>query len=495
MSDMILDRLGLGERRELKQTIYGTLAKLTGDGDETLAPPMPSDEVDMILSGGVPVENQFDAKALQNRDRSRQAYVMQMHKIAANPDYDRISISKTPGTGAPMVFSRNVHIAPANSGRQETITMSDGKGGSLKVPSVYAIVEAKDVLSSHDAAGNKSEGYGGSNGIMDLNNGRAAALKHAYKQGSAEDYRKALIADEANHGISRAAIENMSEPVLVRVFAESSISHLDDPGAASNVSAGAVLSASEQAETDAKKLDDAALMQYQGRDVNSSGNRDFVRAFIRAMGGSDAAGDMQTADGMISADGIKRIEGALVAKAYGDNAILSDLMESPDSELKSLGGVLKDIAGRWAVMASAAKDGAISNGMDITPQLNEAIALIRKARQQGKRISELVNQNDMFSGQTNPVTESLLRLMFRGDDMSRVRSADKITKALHGFLDQAMNTVDGADMFGHKPDPMELIAQQKGNLEADEKAGKAQKGLFDSVDIAEYFGHWSMVFD
>lgn len=493
MPNMILDRLGLGERRELKQTIYGALAKLTGDGDETLAPPMPSDEIDMILSGEIPVDKQFDAKALQNRDRSRQAYVMQMQKIAANPDYDRISISKTPDTGAPMVFTRGVHIAPANSGRQETITMSDGKSGSLKVPSVYAIVEAKELLASHDAGGNKAEGYGGAKGIMALNNGRTAALKQAYKQGTAEGYRKALIADEANHGISRTAIENMSEPVLVRVFSESAISHLADPGAASNVSAGAALSASEQAETDAKKLDDAALMQYQGGDVNSAGNRDFVRAFIRAMGGSDAVGDMQTADGMISADGMKRIEGALVAKAYGDNAILNDLTESPDSELKSLGNVLKDVAGRWAVMASAAKDGAISKGMDITPQLNEAITLIRKARQQGKRISELVNQNDMFSGQTNPVTEALLRLMFRGDDMSRVRSADKIMKALHGFLDQAMSTTDGADMFGHKPDPMELIAQQKGNLEADEQAGKAQKGLFDSV--AEYFDGWCIVFD
>lgn len=341
MPDMILDRLGLGERRELKQTIYGALAKLTGDGDETLAPPMPSDEIDMILSGEIPVDKQFDAKALQNRDRSRQAYVMQMQKIAANPDYDRISISKTPDTGAPMVFTRGVHIAPANSGRQETITMSDGKSGSLKVPSVYAIVEAKELLASHDAGGNKAEGYGGAKGIMALNNGRTAALKQAYKQDTAEGYRKALIADEANHGISRTAIENMNEPVLVRVFSESAISHLADHGAASNVSAGAALSASEQAETDAKKLDDAALMQYQGGDVNSAGNRDFVRAFIRAMGGSDAVG--------------------------------------------------------------------------------------------------------------------------------------------------------GADMFGHKPDPMELIAQQKGNLEADEQAGKAQNGLFDSV--AEYFEQCAAVFD
>ena len=63
---------------------------------------------------------------------------------------------------------------------------------------------------------------------MALNNGRTAALKQAYKQDTAEGYRKALIADEANHGISRTAIENMNEPVLVRVFSSPPIADTEE---------------------------------------------------------------------------------------------------------------------------------------------------------------------------------------------------------------------------------------------------------------------------
>lgn len=491
--EVVLDRVSGMEKIELLDQLDRIVAIINDDesGDSSATANVGGD-IDSMLRGTSQPEQQFDAKALQNRDRSRQSYVMQMQKIASNPDYDRASTSKTPDTGAPMVFVRNKQIPSSTSGKSEVVTMSDGKGGTVKIKAVYAVVEAEDLTASHDASGGKVDAYGGDTGIMALNNGRTAALKQAYKQESAGEYRNALVSDKS-HGISAAVIEKMHHPVLVRVFSESALIGIDDPGAASNTSAGAALSASEQAETDAKKLDDAALMQYQGGDVNSAGNRDFVRAFVRSMGGSDAVGDMQTADGMISADGVKRIEGALVAKAYGDNAILNDLTESPDSDLKSLGVVLKDVAGRWAVMKSGAKDGAINRDMDITPQLNEAIAMIRKARQQGNRISELVNQNDMFSGQTNPVTEALLRLMFRGDDMARIRSADKIKKAIHGFIDKAMSTTDGADMFGFKATPMDLIKQQQNDIQNEENAGKAQKGLFDSV--AEYFEQCAAVFD
>lgn len=502
--------LALAERRRLTGVLLDAWRQLSGEDLQSKADGaglvfFNEDELRAkararILEGEPNPDQQFDAKALQNRDRSRHAYIAQMQKIAANPDYDRISTSKTADTGAPMVFVRGTAIPKAQSGKPETITMADGKGGTVKIPALYAVVEAAQLIASHDAQGNKVEAYGGASGIMALNNGRTAGIKQAWAQGTASGYRDALLADEGNykqalmadengHGVSAEVIESMQQPVLVRVFPESALQGIEDPGAASNVSAGAQLSASEQAQTDAKKLDEAVLMQYQGGDINSAGNRDFVRGFVQAMGGADAVGDMQTSDGLVSAAGIRRIEGALVARAYGDNATLTDLTESPDSELKSLGNVLKDVAGRWAVMAEAAKHGNIAPEMDITPHLNEAVALVRKARQQGVRVAELVNQNDMFSGQTNPVTEALVRLMFKGEDMNRVRSADKIKQALHGFLDKAMQTQAGADMFGYKPDPLALVAQQKGNLEAEESAAKAQKGLFDSV--ADYFSGWA----
>ena len=492
INSFTLDGVPLMERRSLTGIIFNALARLTEDDSQK--PDEPNRARREILSGESSPENQFDAKSLQNRDRSRQAYIMQMGKIAANPDYDRISISKTPGDGAPMVFARGVNIPEGDTGKSETITMSDGNGGTIKVPAIYAVVEAQELIASHDAGGNKVESYGGSRGIMALNNGRTAGIKQAYDKGNADAYWQALMDDEQGHGIDPVKISKMHQPVLVRVFAESSITNIADPGAASNAKTGAELSPAEQAQTDAKKLDESALVQYQGGNIQSAANRDFVRSFVAAMGGSDATGDMQAHDGTITSRGIQRIEGALVAKAYGDDATLADLTESPDSDLKSLGDVLKDVAGRWAVMKQAAQDGRIAAAMDITPYLNEAVAMVRKARQQGVKISELVKQNDMFSGETRPVTESLIRLMFRGDDMGRVRSADKIRSALHGFLDRAMETTEGADMFGFRAEPLALLDQQKTNLEAEESAAKAQRGIFDSA-IADYFNGESVTFD
>lgn len=482
-----LDGLPLSERRKLTNTILTAYQRLTSDSGESIDF-SPDADVKELLSGDTEPNQRFDARALQNRDRSRDSYVLQMQKIAANPDYDRLSTSKSPSFGAPMVFSRGVAIPAKQSGRKEVITMSDGKGGTVKIPAVYAVVEAASLLASHDASGNKVDAYGGEQGLMALNNGRTAALKLAYKKSTADGYsaamyQEALKQDADSHGVDVSVIESMKEPVLVRVFAEASLQGINDPGAASNEKVGAELSDSERAKTDASKLTSSVLMLHNGGDINSLANRDFVKSYINAVGGADAVGDMQTADGGLSASGVRRIESALVARAYGDDATLNDLTESPDSELKSLGDTLKQVAGRWSVMKEAAQGGLIASSMDITTQLNEAIALIRKSRREGSSIAELVGQNSLFTGQLNPVTEALLRMFYRGGDMNRIRSAEKIKAALNGYLEKAMQSTAGADMFGHVANPIAEIDQQKNLLESDELAAKSQRSMFDSADF------------
>jgi len=474
----ILDGMMLTERRAIKEVIRSNIAKLMGDSDQG--------EVSALLSGSKG-GNGLDAKALQNRDRSRASYLSQMKKIADNPDYDRVSTSKTPDTGAPMVFVRGVVIPKTQTGKKETITMADGKGGTVKIPAIYAVIEAKKIIASHTSSGDTVKEYGGKTGIMALNNGRSAALKKAYSQGTASGYRDALLENTQEHGVSLKAIEGLKEPVLVRVFSESSLDGVKDAGAASNVSAGASLSSTEQAESDSKKINNETLSKYAGGDINAAQNREFVSSFIDSLGGIDANGDMLTAEGFVSASGINRIEAAMVSKAFGDSATLADLSESPDSDLKSLGNALKDISGRWAVMVDMAKSGAISRSMDVTKQLNEAVAIVRKSRQTNTKVSDLVAQDDIFSGSTDPVAKSLINLMYRDGGSGRIRSAANIQKALHAFIDQAMATTDGADMFGYEADPKELMEQQKAALEAEEVT--PQTSLFDS--IAGLFNSWS----
>ena len=472
--------ISFSEQRKAKKTISDAMKKLcigsdVGNGID--------EETTRILSGDGGTG--FDAKALQNRDRSRASYVAQMTKIAKNPDYDMISTSKTPETGAPMVFSRNTAIPPAQAGKKETITMADGKGGKEKITSVYAVIEADELQASHNADGTKNDAYGSNSGIMALNNGRSAGIKQAYKQGNADEYKAKLIKDKS-HGISPKKISEMRNPVLVRVFSESDVSHIENIGTASNVSMGAELSASEQANSDASRLSDASVSSYKGGDIASLANRDFVRGFISDMGGTEAVGAMISKDGSVTAQGIKRIESALVAKAYNDDNILTDITESTDSELRSLGDALKDVAGRWSVMRSYAKDGAIAKNMDITNNLTEALQLVMKSRREGIKIAELLKQIDAFSGNVSPITESLVKLMFSGENMSRIRSSEVIKKALHGFIDQAMNSSEGADMFGDEASPEPLIAQQQDDLEKADAMKKSQTSMFDSV-VSNYF--------
>jgi len=464
-------------RLELKATIRGLVEKLTGS--------YKIDESILSGSGG----SQFDAKLLQNRDRSRDGYVLQMKKIADNPDYDRVSTSKTPDTGAPMVFVRNSNIPTSNAGKPETITMSDGKGGTIKVPSVYAVVEANSTMASHNSDGSKNKKYGGETGIMALNNGRTAALKKAYNQGTAEEYKKALKSD-SSHGISSKAIDSMKNPMLVRVFSESAIAHLEDPGTASNVSAGATLAASEQAESDARRIDTNILSLYQDGDIDSAANRDFVRAFMKSVGDSE---EMATKDGSLSSSGASRINGALIAKAYKDTDILTDLTENTNDELKSIGKVLTEVAGKWSLMAEAANDGYIDSSMDITTSLTTAITLIRKARQSKKSMFDLVSQSDLLDGAVDPVTKALLNLIYKGVNYDRVRSAAVIKKALLLFIDRAMATSPGAELFGETVKPEEMLTAENKAIEEGEKDKQAQGALFDS--IAEHFKSFIPVFD
>ena len=83
-------------------------------------------------------------------------------------------------------------------------------------------------------------------------------------------------------------------------------------------------------------------------------------------------------------------------------------------------------------------------------------------------------------------------MFYRGNDMNRIRSADKIKTALNGYLEKAMQSTAGADMFGHVASPIDEIQQQKTLLESDELAAKSQRALFDS---AEFFNDCATQFN
>lgn len=482
--------LNLEEKRALKKSIFLSLEKLgLGDGHEDAEKVNDKAEAEAIERDNIlnnvapPPSGGIDSGSLQNRDRSRQASVLQMKAIAANPDYGIASISRTAESGAPMVFLRSTKIPSQQAGKSEIITMSDGKGGKKKVKTVYAVVEASSVVASHDIDGNKAEKYGTGTGIMALNNGRSIALSHAYKQGSADGYREELENDFTGHGIAIAAIQKLKEPVLVRIFNEEDLSDISDAGAASNTTGTIALSASEQAKTDAGRISGHTLTSFKGGSINSQENAEFVRAFIDDLGaGADVAG-MLKKDGRLSSDGVKRIESAMVSRALGNESIVTDLSENEDTELKSLGSAIKSIGAPWSYLRMLADKKQINPAMDITDNLNEALTLVMKSRRENVSVTELMNQEDIFSGSVSPITQQIIKIIFKNDGLGRARSEASIKRAIIGFIGDAKNTLNQVDLLGNQVDALSILAKQ-GELLAKEEAATSN-GLLDSATLTK----------
>ncbi len=393
----------------------------------------------------------------QNRDRTRSASVLQMQKIAQNPDYLRAGPSRSPDTGAPMVFAQgdDTSLFPSfTRGREDVAVMSDGQ----RVPFQYAVVDASLLQPSNFADGtpnplfnNETPGL-----VKALSNARSAGLRAAWAQGTASGYAADFEADTEQHGISVEAIRSTSNPVLVRLYSQSS----NTPGmAARSQGQGLGMSPGELARQDAPLIDGGLLAVWQGGDVADARNLDFVRGFVgRLQGtGQDLAG-MMTQSGTLSPDGRKRIQAALAQSAYGDSDLIAEMFDSTDTDIKAIGEALKLAAPEWADMRDSARTGAIDPAADITPALLDAVAMVRRARQQRQSLSDLARQTDITTGQTpDPMVLGALRLLYGGEYLTRPMGRDRMADFLREYTRLAKGITADAGLFGDAPAPLDVL--------------------------------------
>lgn len=392
---------------------------------------------------------------IQNRDRSRPASVIQMQGMAANPDYMRLGVSRSPESGAPMVFAVGDQAqAAVATGRGDTAVMSDGQ----RVPFQYAVMEAADVQPSNFADGAVNPLFDSAHPgtVKALNNGRTAGLRAAYERGTAEGYKRELMADSDMHGIDPAVIEGMKAPMLVRVYSEGD--NRTNMGAKSQ-SQALGLSASEQAATDAALMDNSVVDAFATGALDSADNRDFARAFIGKLqaAGQDVAG-MMDANGALSPAGVTRLQAGLVHKAYGDGDLVESLFGSTDNDIRAIGEALKDVAGEWANLRSSVEAGAINPEVDVTANLLQAIRVVQKARRERGSLHDAINQVDMVTGDVlDPLTVGMLRLLYTGHYLTRATGRERLTESLREYMAAALATSVGGDMFGEQVGPAEIL--------------------------------------
>ncbi len=369
----------------------------------------------------------------------------------------------------------------------------------IEVPVRYALVEADDLVTSHDddlfrnpeypselqprqrdRAGAQARNRGleaelnpkrlmndvgaetgapivSRDGTVESGNGRTIAVRRSYRTGSGagERYRAELEA----RGFDTSGME---APVLVRVRtnaleAGERVKLTRDM----NAEATEAYSPSERAVADAQAVDDDLLGLVEGGDLNGAGNRRFVRAFLDRVA-SDDLNRMTTGDGRLSEAGVDRIGAAMVARAFGSRRIVEALFEATDSNIKAIGKALAEVAPEWAAMRGAVARGEVPAELDPTEALTAAVDFVRHVRQRGGNLAETmdltVGQYDAFSGAAmTPETEAFVRSFFRTSVegvtlWKSPRSASSLADGLRWLAGEIKKAQPGPNLFGEIAD-------------------------------------------
>lgn len=117
-----------------------------------------------------------------------------------------------------------------------------------------------------------------------------------------------------------------------------------------------------------------------------------------------------------------------IVSAYGEDDAVNAVMADP--ELRHVAKAMTKAAESWAQMREAAHTGKIPADADVTPQLVEALGIIRQAKDAGKPVRALLDSPD-FTGDVSDATKAILRFFYRGRNLEgRPRSADSVAEAL-----------------------------------------------------------------
>lgn len=364
---------------------------------------------------------------LQNRNRSDPNSVAQMNSIATDPQYGRLSTSRTTQSGAPIVSFGHLPDK-AYQGKSEIITESNGN----KVPVTYYVVEADDVMRSNNYDGTPNKEWNNDNPDQMraiAGNGRMAGLSEAYNRGTAEQYRQDLMADSENHGVSPETIKGMKKPVLVRYMPPDRVT--TGFVERSNTSDVLVRSSLETAVQDSPKVR-KNIGKYEF-DEDGDPTKETLGQFLTDVGEVSEMGNLIDSNGNPTTAARARIKAAVFYEAYRDKR-LTDLVA--DSEDKH--GIKRILSAMSAFAPHVIQIRETSGGaIDLAPIITDATHRILQARINGEGV-DFTAQGDMFS--SNPATEMMTNFLSQNRN-----SAAAMLRVLRPFAEQVENALQAAD--------------------------------------------------
>ena len=298
----------------------------------------------------------------------------------------------------------------------------------------------------------------GMDNVVESGNGRTLAIGKAYSDGRAEAYRQ-FVNDYAN---SRGwDVSGFNNPVLVRTR----LTDVDRPSFAklANESDVAQLSATERAKSDVDRLPDSSLLK-----INSDGNinldqsMDFVKGFVNQLPQSERA-TVITGDGRLSQEGKRRIESALVQRAYGDSNLLARLSENLDDDSKPVLNALLRVAPQLAQLDDLVRQGG-RHSNSIAKDLSQAAQKLSDLKANGLRVDDYLNQGQLIDDGLSDGAKAFLNVF-----ETNKRSAKGITDNIQQEIEriESMGDPRQGSLFGDGPEEsaaLDIIMQNPDQL-------------------------------
>ena len=303
-------------------------------------------------------------------------------------------------------------------------------------------------------------------GVVENGNGRTMALVRMWRSGNKKlkkAYRDYLAKNAVKFGLLSSSLKGIDNPILVRIRTDNnvSVSEVTD-----STKGGAQLSTAEQALQDSKKLKDSTLAKYEQNrlgTIDNAKNAEFVRAVFKDIIPEDELNAYTTTDGSLSKSGRQRAVNAILAKAYGADPVLFNLVESTDEAYGKIGDALIAAAPTIAKLKALASNQTLFE-VDLAGEILKAIKFVSNAKANNMAVFDAVSQQSMFADY----------------------NVDELTKKLALFIDNNKgakwkNIVDmvtvSADVIAKKGSPLQ------GNVFGEEvKAPTAEEVLTTAIN-------------
>lgn len=320
--------------------------------------------------------------------------------------------------------------------------------------------------------------------VVESGNGRVMALRQIFRDPALAEQRDRYLAFLRSRG---EAVDGLREPVLV----SSRVSALSPAErrafvAEANGRTTAAQSLPERARADADIVARHVRLLQPG-DLRSEANAPFVRAFLDGLTPEDRA-DLIKADGQIAAAGIRRMQEAITARAFGDELgpMLGRMLDDTAPGMRAIAGGLTDNAARWARMRVAVEQGRTDAAADVTADLIAAIRAIESARARRITIRGLLLQQDFDAPDLTDTARALLHTFLRDPQASDdILPRAAITARLRGYLDGFAERQPGPDMFGAAPTAADMLRNTRGEADATLPEGALAEGVPDTLPPAD----------